>query len=1030
MSRGSVAETSATTILTAADFESWTQAPKITPSDDHTNSTSTRIPSHYDKHVPEALQPQKILLGKFQYPQIYPTAQQYYFSQLLERPNVLENLSGKVRDNLAARWSRDLLFIESLDVRNEEGVVHAEMRVAEVVYDLAALAILDLSKDQVEATGLWAAFGTHSSAEKDTKADLLLGLASKKIIIQRDSRNDPRQAIWPSLQHLNADFMRYLLAEECKNLRLGGPMGYLVLLLFASLTQANVIFDLWPQPDCHDCPNFPKSHEVRNGFAEVIIPSDSTNFKTHLVPESPSKSELYAQNVHQEIARVLRLILDERGGSSLDTDVTHKAPNAGEFYAQVRKPILEILQSSLANEQVILNQLGGIDNLLNTVMARVTGIRNIFVQICSQLIRHNLTFGLVSSYNHSWFLQRHRVTAEFVVSPLQQASDTGHIIQRALYFMDAYYDGLERSENGGIWNDPYRGVRPQSDQLPDPIVSSSQAGDDPKHDRDYDPDEVDSEDSEYSPSSATDAHGNKLRRSKRKKTKKRANPGPSGKPPHPPPPGGGTGGAGGAGGAGTRRSKSGTGKRNTSAGTTQGSSSRASSGRSAKRARQKVGNHIIEIAVQNIHLAFNCTKPMLQSNHIFLLDSASRIRKASSARAGTTQGSSSRASSGRSAKRARQKVGNHIIEIAVQNMAFNCTKPMLQSKGFSCFQRVLFTDTDAPTEAAPVHFPIPFSTITPPRRSMAATLASLSSPQLHHPRTPPGRRSSLASVSSVSSLVSSAGGASVLSSGGSIASSTNTAPVSTPPSSPSGSHRSKGSVASISVMHGVDVPGSIDPVQNITSSAVATPVPTDPVQNIVQNTIVVSCGGTILDTLIAESKEMGWIVWGGDLILEGVGFPIDHVRIVIKLSDWERDSSAVEGTISDAGNSILAEAKFYEHLANVAPNSDITPEYHGVFNGSGAIGLVLGDGGDRLPRDSLQTLDNSEKRKIFNKAEHLHRLGILHGDLSERNILMDEDRDFRIIDFHISQLDHQCSWNGSNGCHELEQFADAMMLEL
>ncbi|KAJ3820668.1 hypothetical protein F5880DRAFT_1509175, partial [Lentinula raphanica] len=103
---------------------------------------------------------------------------------------------------------------------------------------------------------------------------------------------------------------------------------------------------------------------------------------------------------------------------------------------------------------------------------------------------------------------------------------------------------------------------------------------------------------------------------------------------------------------------------------------------------------------------------------------------------------------------------------------------------------------------------------------------------------------------------------------------------------------------------------------------------------------------------------------------------------------------------------------------------------HGVFNGSGAIGLVLGDGGDRLPRDSLQTLDNSEKRKIFNKAEHLHRLGILHGDLSERNILMDEDRDFRIIDFHILQLDHQCSWNGSNGCHELEQFADAMMLEL
>ncbi|KAJ3761268.1 hypothetical protein EV360DRAFT_67978 [Lentinula raphanica] len=946
------AGSTSTTTVTATDFESWTRTRKITPSKDHTNSTSTREPSLYDKHIPAALQPNAVLLGNLRYSPA--SAQDYYFSQLLKRPNVLDNLSGKVRDYLEVRWSRDLEEIEVLNVRSEEQVVDAEKRVAQIVYDLAAFAILDLSKDQVERSGSWTVFGTYSSAEKDTKPDLLLGLASKDIIIQRDSRNDLRQGIWPLLQHLNVDFMQYLLAEECKNLRLGGPINYLALLLLSALSQADISLRLWPDADCPGCPKFAESHKIENDSTKVKIPSDG-NRKNLGLTTSPSS---YQRDFDMEIIRVLHLILDDPGSSKLVVDATVKGTNTGEFYDQVREPILEILQSSLADDdQDVLTQLGGIDNLLNAVMARITGMRSIFVQICSQLIRHNLTFGLVSSYNHSWFLQRHRGTAEFVISPLQQASDTGHIIQRALYFIDAYYDGLDRSQNSEIWDDPYRGVRSESDQLPDSIVSSSQAGDDLKHDRDYDPGEED--DSEDSPVSATDAHGNKLRRSKRKKTKKRANPGPlSGKPPHPPPPGGGTGGAGGAGGAGTRQSKSGTGTRATLTGATQGSSNRASSGRSAKRARQKVGDHIIEVAVDEIHLAFNCTKPMLQS------------------------------------------------------------------KAFSCFERVPFTNTDAPPEAAPVHFPIPFSATTPPRRSMAAALASQSSPQSHRPRTPPGRRSSLASVSS-------AGSASVFSSAGSIASSTDTAPVSTPPSSPSGSHKSKGSVASISVMHGVNVPGSIDPVQNITSSAVATPsVPTGPGQNIVQNSIVVSRGGTILDTLIAESQEMGWIVWGGDLILEGVGFPIDHIRVVMKLSDWERDSSAVKGTVSDAGDTILAEAKFYEHLANVAPDSDITPEYYGVFNGSGAIGLVLGDGGDRLPRDSLRTLDNSEKREIFDKAVQLHRLGILHGDLSERNILMDEDRNFRIIDFHISALDHQCSWNGTSGCRELEQFVDAMKLKL
>ncbi|KAJ3761272.1 hypothetical protein EV360DRAFT_80386 [Lentinula raphanica] len=574
MSRASVAEvTSTTTVLTAADFESWTRTRKITPSRDHTNSTSTRVPSLYNQHVPQALQPKKILLGRFRYSPA--SAQDCYFSQLLKRPNVLDSVSGKVRDYLEARWSILLEQIEILKVRSEKEIVDAEKSVARIVYDLAAFAILDLSKDQVETTGSWTAFGTDSNND-ETKAGSFLGLSSKQIVIRRDSRNDPRQAIWPLLEHLNMDFMQYLLAEECQNLHLGGPMGYLALLLLSLLTQSDVPIQLWPNADCSECSGFAESHKVKRGSLKVNVSSDSN--KNDILTTSPLES--YAHDFNAEVARVLRLISDERGGSKLDVDATAKATTPGDFCTQVREPILEILQSSLANDQVILNQLGGIDRLLNAVMARVNDMRNIFVQICSQLVRYNLTFGLISSYNHSCLLQRHRETAEIVLSPLQQASDTGYILQRALYFIDAYHDGLARSQIGESPVDSYRGAKSNSDQTAEPIVSSSQSGDDPKRDQDHDANEVDSEDSENPVSFATDAHGNKLRRSKRKKTQKRTNPGPlSGKPPHPPPPGGG---------AGSRRRKSGTGKRTTSASTTQGSSSGASSGSGVKRARRKV----------------------------------------------------------------------------------------------------------------------------------------------------------------------------------------------------------------------------------------------------------------------------------------------------------------------------------------------------------------------------------------------------------------------------------------------------------
>ncbi|KAJ3996047.1 hypothetical protein F5050DRAFT_1895307 [Lentinula boryana] len=204
-------------------------------------------------------------------------------------------------------------------------------------------------------------------------------------------------------------------------------------------------------------------------------------------------------------------------------------------------------------------------------------------------------------------------------------------------------------------------------------------------------------------------------------------------------------------------------------------------------------------------------------------------------------------------------------------------------------------------------------------------------------------------------------------------------------------------------------------------------VPADSVPSAPES-IVVDRAGIILHELIARSQS-DYIIWRGILILEGLDFTADHLPIVVKLADWERDRVSQSG-ISAAGRVLLAEAKIYEYLANVAPQSEITPHYYGTFNDSGSIALIIDNGGDRLPSNSLAKLDDNEKHKLFEKAKQLHRLGIYHYDLSERNIIMDEDRNLRIIDFHHAKLNHYCSWTGFGGCDELKQFADDLKLKL
>ncbi|KAJ3968831.1 hypothetical protein EV361DRAFT_1001805 [Lentinula raphanica] len=468
----------------------------------------------------------------------------------------------------------------------------------------------------------------------------------------------------------------------------------------------------------------------------------------------------------------------------------------------------------------------------------------------------------------------------------------------------------EASPNVQVWVDHYKANPDKtSSDLPDPIVSSIQEGDDPKHDPDYEPDEPDASNSK---------EGNQLRRSKWKRPFQAEPDSSSGNPPHPPP-GGGAGGAGGSGGSG-------------STGNTQSGST--------------TGSHAMS----------------------------------------TSDQTSDEASTGKAAKRARQK------------------------------------SADVNPKNTPFYDPIP---TTPPQHPKADNFGKFTQESV----LPSGQFSSPASISSSVQTPSLTGSYHTIdSSGGSIQNFgiPSHQPYSPPLSPTAIGHKYKGSKPTL--MNPSILEESVASVQDIISTnivAVSAFQTADLIQSLPASELhpfIVEFGGIILNTCLKWSNKMNWAIWRGSLVLEGLN--AEHIQIVIKIAEGEHVSSELEGTISNAGKVLLSEAKCYEFLANIDPESEITPHYYGVFqSSSGSVALVLEDDGKRLPRGSLSSLNDSEKHKLFETAQELHGLGVLHGDLEERNIVADGNGKFHIIDFQNSIHNHQ------NGCEELEQFAAKMGLD-
>jgi tRNA A-37 threonylcarbamoyl transferase component Bud32 len=58
---------------------------------------------------------------------------------------------------------------------------------------------------------------------------------------------------------------------------------------------------------------------------------------------------------------------------------------------------------------------------------------------------------------------------------------------------------------------------------------------------------------------------------------------------------------------------------------------------------------------------------------------------------------------------------------------------------------------------------------------------------------------------------------------------------------------------------------------------------------------------------------------------------------------------------------------------------------------------------------------------VYAAACTLHEAHVIHNDLEPRNVLVDKEDEVHLIDFHVSQIDHECG--GPGKCEELDYLA-------
>jgi serine/threonine protein kinase len=61
---------------------------------------------------------------------------------------------------------------------------------------------------------------------------------------------------------------------------------------------------------------------------------------------------------------------------------------------------------------------------------------------------------------------------------------------------------------------------------------------------------------------------------------------------------------------------------------------------------------------------------------------------------------------------------------------------------------------------------------------------------------------------------------------------------------------------------------------------------------------------------------------------------------------------------------------------------------------------------------------------VYAAARSLHNAHVIHNDLEPRNVLVDKKGEVHLVDFHVSNIDHDCG--GPGRCDELDNLAERL----
>ncbi|KAG2353373.1 hypothetical protein BDR07DRAFT_1309661 [Suillus spraguei] len=124
----------------------------------------------------------------------------------------------------------------------------------------------------------------------------------------------------------------------------------------------------------------------------------------------------------------------------------------------------------------------------------------------------------------------------------------------------------------------------------------------------------------------------------------------------------------------------------------------------------------------------------------------------------------------------------------------------------------------------------------------------------------------------------------------------------------------------------------------------------------------------------------------------------------------------------DLCNGLMLEAKIYQNLQPIQGSA--VPTCRGVFSGVGALFLLMDDVG--ASPTSFASLSFDQRCGLLKSLMAIHRLGVVHNDLSASNIAI-SDSTAIILDFSQSEIGHVCP--GADRCPELVESAAALGVE-